>query len=321
MKAIYYEKYGTPDVFELREVEKPTPGANQVLIKVKAASVNSWDYDRLTGSPRIYRLLHGLSKPRINIPGSDVAGIVEEVGNSVTKFKPGDEVFGDLCEGGWSTFAEFVCANENELIIKPGFVTFEEAASIPQAGGMAKIGIYDYKEIKPGDKVLINGAGGGVGSFAIQIAKSLGAEVTAVDSADKADFMRSLGADHVIDYKTENYTKCGKEFDLILDPVAHYSPSDYKKVLTPSGRYLMIGGTVSAILKLVFIGSLISDKKGKQLGMLAHKPNKGLDKILELIESGKVKPVIDKVYPLSETADALKYIGEGRVKGKLIVKI
>ena len=321
MKAVIYEQYGTPDILELREVIKPVPKENEVLIKVVAASVNSWDYDRLTGHPRLYRLLHGLFRPNINILGADVAGIVEAIGGSVTKFKPGDEVFGDLCAGSWGAFAEYVCANENELILKPNNVTFEEAASIPQAGQMAYQGIYDYKEILPGHKILINGAGGGVGSFAIQMAKSLGAEVTGVDSSEKLGFMQSLGVDNVIDYKKENYTKSGKQYDLIIDVTARHSIFDYKKVLTPTGRYLMIGGSVSSILQAAILGPMISKKNGKQLGILAHKPNKDLSMIIELIESSKVKPIIDQVHKLSEIADALRYIGEGRVKGKIIITI
>lgn len=321
MKAMVYEKYGTPEVLHLQDVELPKIGGNEVLVKVHAASANNWDWDRLTGKPYLYQLISGIGKPKLKILGADVAGVVEKVGKSVTKFKPGDQVYGDLSEGNWGAFAEYVCAHEAALTIKPSKMTFEEAAAIPQAGVMALQGILDQRSIHPGDKVLMNGAAGGVGSFAIQLAKMLGAHVTAVDHSHKLEFMRGIGADEVIDYTSADFTRNGQQYDLILDVVANRSVSDYLQALAPGGSYAIIGGKILSILQIALFGRLSGKKHNKKIGVLAHKPNKGLEQINEFYISGKLRPIIDKVFPLSNTPEALQYLGDGKVMGKVIISL
>jgi NADPH:quinone reductase-like Zn-dependent oxidoreductase len=320
MKAIVYTKYGSPDVLQLKEVEIPAPRDNDVLIKVHAASVNSWDWDLLRGTPFVNRLMFGLIKPKI-ILGCDIAGRVEAVGNNANQFKPGDEVFGDLSGSGWGGFAEYVCARENALALKPACLTFEQAAAVPQAALLALQALHYKGQIQPGLKVLINGAGGGVGTFAVQIAKSFGAEVTGVDSTEKLDMLRSLGADHVIDYTHDDFTKNGKCYDLVLDVAGFHSISDYRRALTPGGCYVMIGGSMALANRLMLLGPWISMSTGKKMGLLLHKPNKGLDIMTELFEAGDVVPVIDRRYMLSDVAEALRYFGEGHVKGKIVITI
>ncbi len=323
MKAIVYEKYGSPDVLELREVANPSPGDNEILIKVRAASVNSWDWDLLRGAPLIVRLVGGggLFKPKHAILGSDIAGRVEAVGKNVRRFRPGDEVFGDLSAHGWGGFAEYVCAPENLLTRKSDKMTFVEAAAIPQAGLLALQGLRK-KKLEPGHKVLINGAGGGVGAFAIQMAVRASAEVTGVDSADKFDAMRALGARHVIDYAREDYTRTGKRYDLILDVTANRSVFDYTRALMHDGRFVMVGGATGTILQIAALGPLRSRKGGKQIGILAWRPSTSdLDEMTALFEAGEVRPVIDGCYPLHKAAEALRHLGEGRVKGKIIITV
>jgi NADPH:quinone reductase-like Zn-dependent oxidoreductase len=319
VKAIVYTKYGSPDVLQLKEVEKPTPRDNEVLIKVHAASVNDWDWGNLRGKPFVNRLFFGLRKPKYKILGSDIAGRVEAVGANAKQFQPGDEVFGDLCECGWGGFAEYVCARENALVLKPASMTFEEAAAVPQAALLALQGLRDKRQIQPGQKVLINGAGGGAGTFAVQIAKSFGAEVTGVDSTMKLDMMRSIGADQVIDYTQEDFTKNGQRYDLIIDNAAHHSIFDYKRALSPKGIYVMLGGSSARIFQVIFLGPLISMTGNKKMGILGLKPNKDLAFMKELFEAGKVVPVIDRRYPLSEVAEALRYFGEGHAQGKIVI--
>jgi len=320
MKAIVNTKYGTPDVLQLQEVAKPIPKDDEVLVKVHAVSINSWDWDMLTGRPFEYRFMSGLLKPKkTKILGCDIAGQIETVGKYIKQFHPGDDVFGDLCEGSWGGFAEYVCARENELTLKPAGMTHEEAAAIPQAGLLALQGLCDKSAIQSGQRILINGAGGGVGTFAIQMAKSLGAEVTGVDSTGKLDMMRSLGADYVIDYNQDDFTKNGKSYDLILDVKTDRSVFDYWRALSPNGNYVTVGGRSVRILQLVLVGSLISMTGSKKLTLIKHKPNKNLNIINELFESGKIKPVLDKCFPLSETAKAFQYFGEGQFKGKVVI--
>jgi len=321
MKAIVYTKYGSPDVLQLKEVEKPTPKDNEVLVKVHAASVNDWDWGLLRGKPFVNRLLFGLLKPKIKILGVDIAGRVEAVGRNVKQFQPGDEVFGDLCRCGWGGFAEYVCARENALALKPASMTFEEVAAVPQAAVLALQGLRDYGQIQPGQKVLINGAGGGVGTFAVQIAKSFGAEVTGVDSTRKLDMVRSIGADQVIDYTQEDFTKNEQRYDLILDVAAYHSIFDYKRALSPKGIYVMVGGSTARIFQAMLLGPWISMTGSKKMGILAHKPNKDLAFMKELFEAGKVVPVIDRRYPLSEVAEALRYFGEGHAQGKVVITV
>jgi NADPH:quinone reductase-like Zn-dependent oxidoreductase len=323
MQAIVYTEYGPPDVLELKEVEIPTPEDDEVLVRVHAASVNSWDWGLLRGTPFVNRLMFGLLKPKTRILGCDIAGKVEAIGRNVQQLQPGDEVFGDISGGDWGGFAEYVCARENVLALKSASMTFEEAAAIPQAGVLALQGIRDKGQIQPGQKVLINGAGGGSGTFAVQIAKSFGAEVTGVDSTRKLDMLRSIGADHVIDYTKEDFTKNGQRYDLILDVVTYRSIFDYKRVLSPKGIYVMLGGgSWARVFQTLLLGPLISMTGSKKMGALMHKPNKkDLDFMTELVEAGKVVPIIDRRYPLSEVPEALRYFGEGRARGKLIITV
>jgi NADPH:quinone reductase-like Zn-dependent oxidoreductase len=322
MKAIVLTKYGTPDVLEFKEVEKPIPKDDEVLIKVHAASINDWDWGLVRGKPFVTRLASGgLLKPKIKIPGVDIAGQVETVGGNVKKFQPGDEVYGDLSECGFGGFAEYVCVRENALALKPAGMTFEEAAAIPHAAMLAVQGLRDKGQIQQGQKLLINGAGGGVGIFGVQIAKLFGAEVTGVDSAEKLDMMRSIGFDHVIDYKKEDFTRNGLCYDLILDTKTTRSPFDYARSLSPNGIYVTVGGFMTRIFQALLLGPLISLFTKKKISILGLKPNKDLAYMNELFEAGKVKFVIDGPFKLSEVPDALRYFGEAKHKGKIIITI
>jgi NADPH:quinone reductase-like Zn-dependent oxidoreductase len=301
MKAIIYTQYGSPDVLQFKEVEKPVPKSHEVLVKIQAASINSWDWDLLKGKPLLYRLLFGVFKPKYPILGADIAGRVEAVGKNVTQFQPGDDVFGDLSGGNWGGFAQYVCAPSQALATKSARMTFDEAAAVPQAAVLALQGLRDKGPIQKGQKVLIKGAGGGMGTFAIQMAKSFGAEVTGVDSTKKLDLMRSLGADYVIDYTREDFTKNGQRYDLILDVVAHRSMFDYQRVLSPNGHYVMVGGSLSRIFQLLFLRPWFTVAGSGKMSLLMHKLNqKDLDEITALFESGHVVPVIDRRYPLNE---------------------
>jgi NADPH:quinone reductase-like Zn-dependent oxidoreductase len=321
MKAMIYYKYGSPDDLELIEVEKPHPKDNEVLIKIHAASVNSWDWDLIRGKPFIVRF-EGLLKPKYKILGADIAGLVEAIGRNVTQLKPGDAVFGDISGCGWGGFAEYVCVPEHVLALKSARMTFEEAAAVPQAAVLALQGLHVNGLIHRGQKVLINGAGGGLGTFAVQIAKSFGAEVTGVDTTRKLDMIRSIGADHVIDFTQEDFTKNGQRYDLIVDAVASRSIFDYKRALSSNGKYVMVGGSTARIFQLMLLGPLISMTTSKKMGLLMHKPNnKDLNVMNELFESGKVVSVIDRCYPLSEVAEALRYYGEGNVQGKVVITV
>jgi NADPH:quinone reductase-like Zn-dependent oxidoreductase len=320
MKAIVYAKYGPPEVLQLKEVAKPTPKDDEVLIKVQAVSVNRSDWEGLRGKP-LYARLGGLLKPRQQRLGSDIAGRVEIAGRNIRRFQPGDEVFGDILPrlGG---FAEYVCARESALALKPASMTFEQAAAIPQAAVIALQGIRDKGHVQPGQKVLINGAGGGAGTFAVQLAKMYGAEVTGVDNTGKLGFMRSLGADHVIDYTHADFTRNGKQYDLILDIVAHRSVFAYKRALRPNGSYFLAGGSVAIILQVLLLGPWISMIEGKKMRVLAVRPNtEDVDFMKELIEAGKVMPAIDKTYPLSEVPEAIGYVGEGHARGKVVISV
>lgn len=319
MKAVVYTEYGGPDVLKVKEVEQPVPKDNEVLIKVHAASVNSWDWELLRGKPFIARL-GGVLKPKYKILGADIAGRIEVVGSDVKYLKPGDEVFGDISRCDWGGFAEYVCAGEDALSLKLTGMRFEEAAALPQAGVLALQGLQYKEDIQKGQKVLINGAGGGVGTFAIQFAKSFGAEVTAVDSASKLEMMRSIGADYVIDYNQEDFTKIGERYDLILDVVAYRSIVDYKRALRPGGRFVMVGGPTARIFQVMLLGPVISMIWGNKMMPLIHEPDTNdLNFIKKLIESGEVVPVIDRSYPLSEVAEAFRYFGEGDMQGKVII--
>jgi NADPH:quinone reductase-like Zn-dependent oxidoreductase len=324
MKAIVYTRYGSPDVLHLTEVEKPTPKDNEVLIKVHAASLNAAESHVVRGEPFLMRLMgYGLLKPKKTIPGAAMAGRVEAVGSSVMQFKPGDEVFGDLSFCGLGAFAEYVCANENALALKPANTTFEDAATIPLAATTALQGLRNSGHIQAGQKVLINGASGGVGTFAVQIAKAFGAEVTAVCSTSKLDMAHSIGADHVIDYTREDFTQNGQLYDLILSANGYHPIADYQRALSPHGTYVMTGGTaMAAMMEAMLLGPWISIRGSKKMGNVMGKPNQqDLVFLKELVEADKLKPVIDRCYPLSEVPDALQYLEEGHVQGKLVITV
>jgi 2-desacetyl-2-hydroxyethyl bacteriochlorophyllide A dehydrogenase len=322
MKAIVYEKYGPPEVLKLKEVEKPIPKDNEVLVKVYATSVNVEDLDYLTGKSWAVRMI-GPLKPKYRILGFDVAGRVEAVGKDVKEFQCGDKVMGDLFNHGFGAFAEYVCAPEKAFVLKPASMTFEEAATVPSRAILALQGLSGKRQLHSGQNVLINGAGGGVGPFAVQIAKYFGAEVTAVDSTKKLEMLRSIGADHVIDYNEEDFTKNGQQYDLILDIAGHHSVFDYKRVLSSKGIYSLVGGSRFTIFQTLFLGPLISMATSKKIGIIAWKPNRkqDLDLIKELIESGKVVPVIDRRYQLTEAAEALQYFEEGQPQGKVVITV
>ena len=324
MKAIVNHKYGSPDVLKLEQVEKPVPKDNEILIKVHAASVNTGEWYFLTGKPFLVRLSPGgLRKPKIKILGGDVAGRVEAVGKNVKQFQIGDDVFGDISESGMGAFAEFVCAPENVVASKPGNLSFAEAAAVPSAGVTALQGIRDCGEIQSGQKVLINGASGGVGTYAVQIAKMYGAEVTAVCSTGKIEMARAIGADHVIDYTKEDFSQNGQLYDLIIGVNGYHSLSDYRRALSPEGIYVMIGGSMTQIFQAELLGPLMSKKGGKQMrSMGSVKINqKDLVVMKEFLEGGKVVPVIDRRYALNETAEAFRYLGEGHAKGKIVITL
>jgi NADPH:quinone reductase-like Zn-dependent oxidoreductase len=320
MKAVVYERYGSPDVLHLAELAKPTPTDDQILIKIHAVSLNGSDREGLVGRP-LYARIGGLLKPRHRILGSDIAGRVESVGRSHTEFKPGDGVFGEI-PGYHGGLAEYVCTHGKTMMRKPTSLTFEQAAAIPQAGVIALQGIREKGQVQPGQKVLINGAGGSAGSFAIQLARLYGAEVTGVDNAGKLDFMRSLGADQVIDYKQEDFSSSGRRYDLILDLIANRSVFACQRALRPGGTYFCVGGSVAVGFQILLLGPWIRKTRGKNIRMLVLPQNrKDLIAITELCEAGKVVPAIDRRYSLSEAPEALRYVSEGRAKGKVVITL
>lgn len=311
MKAVVYEKGGGDARLSYLEVEKPTPGEGEVLIKLKFTSVNAADYRSLA---------MGII-PKRRIFGADVAGVVEEVGSNVHRLKVGDEVFGDLSGVGFGGFAEYVSAPENVFAIKQRRVSFEQAAAIPMASLTALQALRDQGEIQSGQKVLIYGAGGGVGTFAVQLAKYFGGKVTAVCSSSNADFARSLGADEVIDYAQEDVTNSGLKFDLILGVNGNNPLSAYKRMLTPNGIFVLVGGALSQVTKALVLSSFLSIG-GRKMRVLAAKPNTSdLEFIVKLVEEGKIKPIIERVYPLQETADAIRYLNQGHARGKVLIAI
>jgi NADPH:quinone reductase-like Zn-dependent oxidoreductase len=320
MQAVVQDRYGLPDVLRLAEVRKPAPGDIEVLVKVHAASVNGSDWEGLRGKP-LYARFAGVLAPRNKILGSDIAGRVESVGKNVTQFRPGDEVFGETAayRGG---FAEYVCAPETHLAPKPAGLTFEQAAAIPQGAVIALQGIREKGQVRPGQHVLVNGAGGSAGAFAVQIAKFYGAEVTGVDNASKLDFLRSLGADHVVDYAREDFTGNDERYDLILDVVGRHSVSALKRALKPNGTYYVVGGSVATMFQVLILGLFIRRSKGKNLRVLAvERSQEHLVELAHLCETGKIVPVIDRRYPLRDVPEALRYLGAGHAKGKLVIEV
>lgn len=324
MKAVVYRKYGGPEVLKFEDVAKPTPKGDEVLVKIKAVSVNPLDWHIMRGEPFLARLEAGIFRPRekFRILGADIAGIVEAVGSNAVGFKPGDEVFGFTYTGG---FAEYISVSKEKLVHKPANLSFKEAAAAPVAAITALQGHRCAGEILPGQRVLVNGSSGGVGTFAVQIAKSYGAEVTAVCSTRNLELVRSIGADHVIDYTKDDFTNNGKSYDIILDIVGNRSVSDFKRALTPTGRCVVIGYTsVGMMFHHMFIGPLVSKKEGKRVGMMKDADWGGKATMLsikELLDSGKVKPVIDREYRFSELPQAIAYLEEGRARGKVVVRV
>jgi NADPH:quinone reductase-like Zn-dependent oxidoreductase len=324
MKAVVYCDYGVPNL-KFQEIEKPAPADDQLLVKVRAASVNPLDWHYIEGTPYVMRIGVGLRKPKDARLGVDFAGTVEAVGKNVTKFKPGDEVFG----GRTGAFAEYVCVREPRAVaLKPANITFEQAASVPIAGITALQGLRDKGKVQPGQKVLINGASGGVGTFAVQIAKSYGAEVTGVCSTRNLDMVRSLGADHVIDYTKEDFTKSDQRYDVMYDTVGNRSLLECRRVLTPKGKAVMIGGggpgdqgligPLVGPIKLLMLSPFVSQEMGT---FLAELNQKDLTALADLMQSGKVTPVIDRTYKLSELPQAIQYLEQGHARGKVVVSV
>ncbi len=321
MQAIVYHNYGSPDVLKLEEVQKPAPQDDQVLVKVVAASTAAGDWHLLRADPFLMRFVYGLLKPKHKILGSDVAGRVEAVGRSVTQFQPGDEVFGDLSLSGFGAYAEYVAVPQTALALKPKRLTFEQAAAVPVSAVTALQGLR-AGNIQAGQKVLINGASGGVGTYAVQIAKALGAEVTAVCSTGNVAMARSIGADHVIDYTQEDFAQNGRQYDLILAANGYHPIQAYQRALTPQGRYVMTGGSTAQMFQAMLLGPWLSRKGDQKLGNVLAKPSqKDLIFIKELIDAGKVTPVIDRGYPLRNVADAIRYVEAGHAKGKVIITV
>lgn len=333
MKAVICPRYGSPNVLRLKEVAAPLPVGNQVLVKVYAASLNAADFETMRGV-FVVRMAAPF-RPIHRILGTDIAGRVEQVGQDVTDFKIGDEVWADLTVHGWGALAEYVCVPQDALRLKPDSMSFVQAAAYPQAAVLALQNLrgvgkaspspiaLDKGPVKPGEKVLINGAGGGVGTFAVQLAKYFGAEVTAVDSAEKFDMLRSIGADHVIDYKREDFTMGDQRYDLVLGVVSNRSIYAYRRALNPEGTYVYVGGTTKAIFQSLILGPIISRRGTQRMGIVLGQPNRreDMEYLADLFNDGKVKPVIDKIFALKDTPEAMRYLEDGHALGKLIIQM
>ncbi len=317
MKAVVFDRYGPPEVLRVDDVPTPVPGVNQVLVRVAATSLNLSDWECLRGSP-LYARIGGLRVPARRTLGSDIAGHVEAVGADVTRFRPGDQVYADNLglKGG---FAEYAVVPESALAHKPEGLTFREASTLPQAGAIALQGTAD---VTPGMRVLINGAGGGSGSFAIQLAKRAGAHVTGVDNAGKLDFMRSLGADEVVDYRRDDFTRGAEKYDRILDLVAHRSVFAYRRALAPGGRYRCVGGSVPTLLRVVTVGAIVGRLTGRRLGLLTVREGPShFEPLAELCTAGEVAIHIDRTFALEQVPEALRYVGAGSALGKVVVAV
>jgi NADPH:quinone reductase-like Zn-dependent oxidoreductase len=322
MKAITQDRYGSPDVLELKSIDKPLVGDDDLLVRVHAAAVDAGVWHLMRGVPYIVRMAFGLRKPKKNVLGADMAGQVEAVGKNVTQFQPGDEVYAEVDTG---SFAEYTCAPEAVVGLKPANLTFEQAAAVPLSANTALQGLRDRGQVQPGQKVLINGASGGVGTFAVQIAKWLGAEVTGVCSTTNVDLVRSIGADHVIDYTREDFTKSGQRYDMILDLVGNHSTSDFRRALTPKGTLVLSSGNggrwlgpmgriINALVLSPFVGQRLRP-------LVATRSKENLVALKELMESGRVTPVIDRTYPLGETPEAIRYVEQGHARGKVVILV
>jgi len=319
VKAWVYTKYGSADELQLIETVAPIPADDQVLVKIHAVSINDWDWQLLQGTPFVNKMMNGLLKPRQQILGSDIAGQVEAVGAGVERFAPGDRVYGDLSDT-WGGFAEYVCADEKSLAPIPDAMSFEDAAAIPQAGMLAVQGLRDVGRLQSGEKLLINGAGGGVGTFGIQLARLYeDVEVTGVDSGPKLEMLHGLGFDRVIDYTREDFTAAGRQYDLILDTKTNRPVSHYLRALRPGGRYVTVGG--DRILQVLLLGPLVSMIRGIKLRLVMLKANKDLPFMNELYSAGRVKPVIDGPYPMEELQQAMRHFGAGEHRGKVVIRV
>ena len=321
MKAILLEEYGRPDVLKLGEVPKPIPNDGEVLVKIHSASINDWDWGLVRGKPFVIRLFFGLIKPKITIPGVDISGKIEVVGDKVSSFKVGDEIYCDLSECGFGGFAEYVCVPEKMLSKKPSNISHNDASALPHAGLLALQGLVEKGKVKSGQRVLINGAGGGVGTLGIQILKSYDLHITGVDSEEKLELMKSLGFDSVIDYKKVDYTETGEKYDLILDTKSYKSAFKIPRSLKKNGTYVTVGGSMGRLLEIAVLGPLISLLSTKKFSVLFHEPNKGLEQISELVEKGQIEPVVDGPYEFDRIPELLQYFGEGKHLGKIVVEI
>ena len=321
MKAIYCTKYGIPDDLQLLEIDMPVPVKNELLIKVHATTINDYDWSLIRGKPYIYRLLFGLRKPKNPVPGMELAGVVEAVGSNVTLFNVGDEVYGDISDYGFGSFAEYCCINEKAVVLKPSAMSFTDAASIPHASMLAYQAIVEKGNIKDGQTMLINGAGGGVGSFGLQIARQFNVTITGVDAGDKFAMMKAAGFDECIDYAKEDFTKNGQQYDLVIDAKTNRSPFAYLRSLNKNGKYVTVGGKLGRLLQLLFLKFWIRIFTNKKLIIVALKPNRDLAYIHKLYAAGKIKPAIEGPYPLSEIPKAIQRFGEGKHKGKVVITI
>jgi len=321
MKALVLTKYGSPNAFQINDIAKPTPKENEVLIKIHATTVNDYDWCLMRGKPYIYRLMFGITKPKYPVPGMELAGVIEGVGENANLFSVGDAVYGDISDYGFGTFAEYICVNEKALTLKPSEMSFEEATSIPHAAMLALQGLVDIGNIQKQHKVLINGAGGGVGMLGLNIAKLYDAEVTGVDTGKKLEKMRAIGFDHVIDYKENDFTKNGQKYDLILDTKTSRSTFDYLRALSANGRYVTVGGHLNRLIEVLALKPLMSIFSKKSLHIVGLKPNKDLDYINTLYTDKKIQPVIDGPYELSEVPRLIQYFGEGNHTGKVVITL
>ena len=321
MKAILLREYGLPNALGIGEIAKPIPNEKEVLVRIHSASINDWDWGLVRGKPFIIRLFFGLKKPKIKIPGVDVSGRVEAVGAEVSSFKIGDEIYCDLSGCGFGGFAEYVCVPEKILSKKPSNISFNDASALPHAGLLALQGLVEKGKVKTGQSVLINGAGGGVGTLGIQILKPYGVKVTGVDIAEKLDLMISLGFDSVMDYKKTDFTDTGEKYDLVLDTKSNRSVFKYARSLKKNGRYVTVGGSMYRLFEILLLGSLASLFTGKKLSVLNLRPNKGLDQISRLVEKGQIKPVVDGPFGFDKIPGLIQYFGEGKHLGKIVVEI
>ena len=322
MKTLQYIEYGLPEkVLKITDVEKPVPQKGEVLIKIHSTTTNDYDWSAVQGKPFIYRLLYGLKRPKKQVPGMELSGVVEKAGDGVKKFSTGDAVYGDISNYGFGTFAEYICINENAVVKKPADISFEIAAALPHASLLALQALRDVGKIKKGEKILINGAGGGVGTIGIGIARSYNCEVTGVDSGDKLEMLKRYNFDHVIDYRKEDFTRLGVQYDLILDCKTSKPIHSYLRSLKPGGRYVTVGGNPGSLISLLLWGRILTMFSKKKLQIVSLKPNHGLGDVEELYRKGDIQPVIDGPYTMIEIPQLIQYFGEGKHKGKIVINM